>query len=327
MDVLGSLAYFDYNGLATSERCEMYRAEFGIDRLEIAGVPLDFLVQSQIPAIIQRWRHTGHRASIVVSNPHAIMLCRRDPDMHRAITEAELNLPDGVGVILACELLGFGRRHRVTGPALMLEVCDQGRKMGFRHFFHGGGQGIADRLAERLSQRFPGLQVAGTCCPPFRNLSSAEDAAIVAQINATKPDIVWVGLGAPKQEKWMAAHADQIEATTMIGVGAAFDFHSGNVAWAPRWVRRTGLEWAWRLALDPKRMWRRNLDSPLFMMHVLAQMAGRHGSHLPDHHHGHAQLPSEADIVYTLPIAGHAPPEQYPRFRAQTEITAKRKAG
>ena len=313
---------------AANTRCAMYRSEFAIDRLDVAGIPLDFMVQKELPRVIERWRHSGHQAYIVVTNPHALMICRRDEEMRRAITGAELNLPDGVGVILASELLGYGRRHRVTGPALMLELCDQGRKLGYRHFFHGGGEGIAERLAERLCQRFPGLQVAGTSCPPFRKLSDAEDAAIVDQINATKPDIIWVGLGAPKQEKWMAAHAGRIDATAMIGVGAAFDFHSGNIAWAPRWVRRAGMEWAWRLLLNPRRMWRRNLDSPLFMMHVMKQALAMRCKRLFGQQPQHQEMPARASTAFALPLAIRPHPSDGACFRQdQAEPLLKRKAG
>ena len=153
----------------------------------------------------------------------------------------------------------------------MLKLCDWGRKKGYRHFFYGGGEGIADKLAERLSHEYPGLNVSGTFGPPFRQVTYEEDQSIVEKINATRPDIVWVGLGAPKQERWMAKHVGRIKAAAMIGVGAAFDFHSGNVKWAPTLIRRLGLEWAYRLIQEPKRMWRRNLDSPLFLSRVVGQ--------------------------------------------------------
>jgi N-acetylglucosaminyldiphosphoundecaprenol N-acetyl-beta-D-mannosaminyltransferase len=151
----------------------------------------------------------------------------------------------------------------------MLRLCDWGREFGYKHYFYGGAEGVADKLRDKLSQMFPGLQTAGTYCPPFRPLSKQEDEMIVEQINRTEPDIVWVGLGAPKQEKWMSAHLDKISATAMIGVGAAFDFHSGNVKWAPASIRKLGLEWAYRLAKEPKRMWRRNLDSLIFLAKVI----------------------------------------------------------
>lgn len=176
-----------------------------------------------------------------------------------------MTLPDSVGVILAANLLGYKNYGRVTGPTLMLRLCDWGRKYGYRHYFYGGAEGVADKLSEKLSQVFPGLQTAGTYCPPFGPFSEQEDNTIVEQVNRAKPDIVWVGLGAPGQEKWMAQHYGKISATAMIGVGAAFDFHSGSVKWAPARMRRLGLEWAYRLAQEPKRLWRRNIDSPIFL--------------------------------------------------------------
>jgi len=153
----------------------------------------------------------------------------------------------------------------------MLRLCDWGREMGLRHFFYGGRPGIAERLADRLEARFPGLQVVGVHCPPFRALTPAEDKEVIQRINNSNPDIVWVGLGSPKQEKWMAQHRRNIRATAMIGVGAAFDFHSGRVKWAPVWMRKMGIEWAYRLAQEPKRMWRRNVNSFVFLARVLHQ--------------------------------------------------------
>ena len=249
----------------------MFLANSPFDRLSVAGINFDFIPQGHILDILQNWRITGKRTYLAVTNPHSVMLCRRDPDMRHATAHATLTLPDGVGIILAAKLLGYGRRHRCTGPALMLEICDRGRELNFRHFFLGGAQGIPEKLAHRLQSRFPGLHVCGTLSPPFRHLSDDEDNQLVRYINSTKPDILWIGLGAPKQEIWMANHFGRIHAPVMIGVGAAFDFHSGNLSWAPGWVRRFGIEWAYRLLREPRRMWRRNLDSPLFLLHVLAQ--------------------------------------------------------
>jgi len=203
-------------------------------------------------------------------NPHSVLLCHRDLEMRKSADAATLVLPDGVGIVLAANVLGYAHQGRVTGPTLLLRLCDEGRAHGYRHFFYGGAAGIADELAERLCLRYPGLQVAGTYCPPFRRLSGREDVAIVRRINSTRPDIVWVGLGAPKQEKWLAAHKGRINATAMIGVGAAFDFHSGNVKWAPRWIRKIGCEWAFRLVREPKRMWRRNVDNTLFLFRLFS---------------------------------------------------------
>jgi N-acetylglucosaminyldiphosphoundecaprenol N-acetyl-beta-D-mannosaminyltransferase len=187
----------------------------------------------------------------------------------------------------------------------MLQICDEARPRGYRHFFYGGADGIADKLARTLVDQYPGLHIAGTYCPPFRALDDVEQDEIAAKINATHPDIVWVGLGAPKQEKWMAAQLRRIKAPAMIGVGAAFDFHSGNIKWAPRFVRRCGIEWAYRLVVEPRRMWRRNLDSPLFLMHVLAQagmdrLTGRTRRTSPERRHA-AGVALAAELASRLP--------------------------
>jgi len=222
-------------------------------------------------ARISEWIRRHQRHYVAVANPHSVLLCRRDPDMGLAIRQAGLVLPDGVGITLAARMLGLPHRGRVTGPMFMLNACDWGRQFGHRHFFYGGRPGVADRLAGRLVQAFPGLQVAGTYCPPFRDMSDREQEDTASRMNASRPDVVWVGLGAPKQEKWMLHNASRIDVPVMVGVGAAFDFHSGNVRWAPAMIRHLGLEWAFRLLAEPKRLWRRNLDNFPFLMAVLKQ--------------------------------------------------------
>jgi N-acetylglucosaminyldiphosphoundecaprenol N-acetyl-beta-D-mannosaminyltransferase len=153
----------------------------------------------------------------------------------------------------------------------MFRICDLAREYGYRHFFYGGREGIAAGLAERLCNALPGLQVAGVYCPPFRDLTEDEMNAVIGRINDAEPDILWVGLGAPKQEKWMTEHWRRTKVTALIGVGAAFDFHSGNVKRAPAWVRRLACEWLWRLTQEPRRLWPKNVLNPLFVAAVLAQ--------------------------------------------------------
>lgn len=242
-----------------------------VNRYEILDVSFDLVDQQTVFESIMQWRETQHQNYITLVNPHSVLLCNRDEQMSQAISDAGLTLPDGAGIILAANILGYKNHGRLTGPNLMLKLCDWGRQFGYRHYFYGGKEGVADMLAQKLSDMYPGLQVAGTFYPPFRPLGDEEDNAVVEKINAANPDIVWVGLGAPKQEKWIAQHLGAINATVMIGVGAAFDFHSGNVKWAPALIRKLGMEWAWRLACEPKRMWRRNLDSPLFLAKVIFQ--------------------------------------------------------
>ena len=241
----------------------------------ILGVRFDLIGCKRAFEIINRWRTEGQRRYVTITNPHSVMLCRRDRAMRKATLSAGLTLPDGVGIVLAARLLGYENAGRVTGPEFMLRCCDWGREHGYRHYLYGGGEGVAEKLATRLSDAFPGMTIAGYDCPPFRALSDKEDAGVVGRINAASPDIVWVGLGAPKQEKWMAAHVGRVRATAMIGVGAAFDFHAGMVKWAPAWIRNAGMEWLYRLIKEPRRMWRRNLDGPLFMMRVIWQRVVR----------------------------------------------------
>ncbi len=236
----------------------------------ILGIPFDLMDYEGVLTMVEGWRRDNERHYVTMTPPYSVLMCRRDPDLRQATSRAALTLPDGVGIILAARLLRYPHRGRVTGPTLMLRLSDWGRTRRLRHFYYGGAPGVADQLADQLTERYPGLEVAGTCCPPFRELTAAEDAQITQQICEAKPDIVWVGLGSPKQEKWMAEHAEKINAV-LIGVGAAFDFHSGKVRWAPPWMRSMGIEWAYRLATEPRRMWRRNVNSFVFLAKVLHQ--------------------------------------------------------
>jgi N-acetylglucosaminyldiphosphoundecaprenol N-acetyl-beta-D-mannosaminyltransferase len=237
----------------------------------ILQVRFDLIAYNAAMETIKRWRQNGEHHYITLTPPYSVLMCHRDTALRKATENAGLTLPDGTGIILAARLLGYPNCGRVTGPTLMLRLCDWGRTEKLKHFFYGGALGVADALVERLTKCYPGLDIAGTLCPPFRELSPKEDTDIIEQINMTKPDIVWVGLGSPKQEKWMAEHVGKINTTVMIGVGAAFDFHSGKVKWAPEWMRNMGIEWAYRLAHEPKRMWRRNVNSFVFIAKVLRQ--------------------------------------------------------
>ena len=238
---------------------------------QILSVGFDLLDYKQVFETVCEWKKSGSKEFVTITNPHSVLLCHRDKKMMEATQKAGLVLPDGTGIIWAANILGYKSYGRVTGPQFILYACDWGRKKGLRHFFYGGTKHVADELVENLSTKYLGLKVAGTFCPPFRQLSEKEDSEIIDMINQNSPDIVWVGLGAPKQEKWMHNHLGKIDAVAMIGVGAAFDFHSGNVEWAPKIIRKLGIEWAWRLIINPKRMWRRNLDSPIFLLKVMWQ--------------------------------------------------------
>jgi N-acetylglucosaminyldiphosphoundecaprenol N-acetyl-beta-D-mannosaminyltransferase len=244
-------------------------------RYDILDVRFDLVSFHEVMVAVDRWREDGERGYITHTPPRSVMMCHRDGDLERATAQASLTLPDGVGIIWAAALLGYRHSGRVPGPVLMLKLCDWGRAKGYRHFFYGGAEGVADRLADRLSQAYPGLLVAGTCCPPFRTLTEEEDRHILDAINDTRPDIVWVGLGSPKQEKWMSRHVGDVRAAALIGVGAAFDFHSGFVKWAPAWIRRLGLETLHRAIQEPRKIAPRVVDDMAFAARVLRVAAVR----------------------------------------------------
>jgi N-acetylglucosaminyldiphosphoundecaprenol N-acetyl-beta-D-mannosaminyltransferase len=175
-------------------------------------------------------------------------------DIHN---RAGLVTPDGMPLVWLSRLLGKRRTERVYGPDLLRELTAISALRGYRQFYYGGTDGVAEKLKLVLTNAYPGLQVAGTFSPPFRELTREEDDAAVETINAGRPDIVWVGLSTPKQEFWMASHLGRIEAPAMIGVGAAFDFLAGTKHQAPFWMQRNGLEWLFRLCSEPRRLWRR----------------------------------------------------------------------
>jgi N-acetylglucosaminyldiphosphoundecaprenol N-acetyl-beta-D-mannosaminyltransferase len=225
--------------------------------------------------IIDRWISTGDQQYVCVTGVHGVMESQRDPELYRIHNEAGLVTPDGMPLVWVSRLRGFGGVSRVYGPDLLLACCERFLDQKRRHFFYGAGEGVADRLAERLTQRFPGLMVAGVFSPPFRSLSLQEDQEIVDMINATQPDVVWVGLSTPKQERWMREHVGRVNASVLIGIGAAFDFHAGLKPQAPKWMQRTGLEWFFRMITEPRRLGcRYMINNPLFLMNLFLQWTG-----------------------------------------------------
>lgn len=203
----------------------------------------------------------GPRLRAHFANVHTTVEANRDPALAAVFHSASMVCTDGMPLVWLARGRGAPRAERVSGPDTMLTICDRGRSLGLRHYFFGGAPGVAELVSRRLALRFPGLIVAGTHTPPFRTRASIEDEALIEAINKTRPDVIWVALGAPKQEFWAAAHEARLEARLILPVGAAFDFHSGRMRRAPSWMRRVGLEWMFRLALDPKRLARRYLST------------------------------------------------------------------
>jgi N-acetylglucosaminyldiphosphoundecaprenol N-acetyl-beta-D-mannosaminyltransferase len=195
----------------------------------------------------------------------------------RAIHDAAgLVTPDGMPLVWLGRLAGWRHVRRVYGPDLMLALCERSVTAGYRHFFYGATTSVLERLERRLVARYPGLHIVGRYAPPFRPLTGPEDDAVTRAINESSPDIVWVGLSTPKQERWMAEHVGRLDVPALIGVGAAFDFHAGVKRQAPRWMQRSGLEWVFRLGTEPRRLWRRYLrNNPRFVIQVLRQLTSR----------------------------------------------------
>ncbi len=226
-------------------------------RVDILGVEVSAIDLGGAVQAIRDWIGERRRHYVCVTGVHGVMECREDAALRRIHDEAGLVTPDGMPLVWMARRLGFDRVRRVYGPDLMREISRLSPQHGYRHFYFGGGPGLAERLRDTLCTTCPGLEVVGTLSPPFGPVTAAEDAAMVAAINAARPDIVWVGLSTPKQERWMSAHRASLEAPVLIGVGAAFDFLAGTKRQAPLWMQRNGLEWLFRLASEPRRLGRR----------------------------------------------------------------------
>jgi N-acetylglucosaminyldiphosphoundecaprenol N-acetyl-beta-D-mannosaminyltransferase len=212
---------------------------------------------------------------ICVTGVHGVMEAQEDTAFRSILNHAFLCTPDGMPMVWMGKIHGHKEMRRVYGPDLMLDVCAWGEKNGCRHFFYGGAPGVADQLAEKLKARFPKMEVAGTFTPPFRPLNADEEKQLAEMVRAAKPDIMWVGLSTPKQERFAAEFLPKLEVTLIIAVGAAFDFHSGRVKQAPRWMQRTGLEWFYRLCQEPRRLAKRYFrNNPLFVLKIIGQLSG-----------------------------------------------------
>jgi N-acetylglucosaminyldiphosphoundecaprenol N-acetyl-beta-D-mannosaminyltransferase len=201
------------------------------------------------------------------------MECHDHPQLMTIYNKSGLTTPDGMAVVWILKLKGYKQVARVYGPDLLLAACEAGLQPGWRHYFYGGSPEASKKLVETLTARFPGLVVAGTETPPFRPPTEKEDLETIRRIRAAKPDVVWVGLGCPRQERWMAGHLTKLGVPVLVGVGAAFDFISGTKRQAPRWVQRSGMEWFHRLLSEPKRLWKRYvLGYPRFVVLVAIEL-------------------------------------------------------
>jgi N-acetylglucosaminyldiphosphoundecaprenol N-acetyl-beta-D-mannosaminyltransferase len=239
-------------------------------RVDVLGVHVSAVDMGMSVDRIARWLAESASTYVCVTGVHGVMEAQRDPDLKDIHNRSGLTVPDGMPMVWAGHYAGAHWMQRVYGPDLMLNVLERAESQGWSSFFYGGAPGTADLLVSRLRLRFPGLRVAGTRAPPFRPLTPEEDTAVVAEIRRSDARLVWVGLSTPKQERWMAEHCRLLPGTVLLGVGAAFDFHAGLLSQAPHWMQQRGLEWAYRLRQEPRRLWRRYLrNNPAFATRIL----------------------------------------------------------
>ncbi|MBB4053775.1 N-acetylglucosaminyldiphosphoundecaprenol N-acetyl-beta-D-mannosaminyltransferase [Devosia subaequoris] len=237
---------------------------------DILGVPVTVTSLDQAAETIETWARDEIGRFVCIRDVASLMTIIEDPALAPIHREAAMITPDGMPLVMVGKLRGLPV-ERTCGPDLIDHVCARSPASGLRHYFYGGKEGVAETLAGVFQARYPGLIVAGYECPPFRPLTAEEDEAVVARIIASGADVVWVGISSPKQEVWMQGHYRRLP-QTLIGVGAAFDFHAGTVRRAPRWMQKSGLEWAFRLLSEPKRLWYRYLVlAPKFVWRVAFQ--------------------------------------------------------
>jgi N-acetylglucosaminyldiphosphoundecaprenol N-acetyl-beta-D-mannosaminyltransferase len=242
--------------------------------VEVVDVPLALTDYARTLDWIDAMVEERQRGYVCVCNVHAVMASSEDAELRDALRKSSMNLPDGQPLVWAIKALGHSLPGRVYGPELMSRACLRAAATGQRFYLYGGrNQGALVQLALNLRRSYPGLKIVGGYSPPHRPLTEAEQDAVVREINQSGADVVWIGIGVPKQEKWMAEFRDSLDAPVLIGVGAAFDFHAGLVPQAPNWLQEAGLEWAYRLAHEPRRLWRRYFRyNPMFMAAFARQL-------------------------------------------------------
>jgi N-acetylglucosaminyldiphosphoundecaprenol N-acetyl-beta-D-mannosaminyltransferase len=251
------------------------------EKQDVIGVKISKTSYAEVVDLCAQWaaerragQGIGRARYITVTSVHGIIEAQDKPELKKILNEADIATPDGMPVVWAVRSFGYRAQQRVYGPTLTLDICRKAAQTGDRIFLYGGREDTLPVLIERLHAQFPTLQIVGSYSPPFRPLTPEEDRAVQSQIRASGADIVFVGISTPKQEKWMYEHRNAFPGITMLGVGAAFDFHAGRTRQAPAWMQRNGLEWMFRLFMEPARLWKRYLLTtprflPLWAMQLL----------------------------------------------------------
>lgn len=241
----------------------------------VLGAPIDALDWAQAVERLMGWARARESRYVCICNAHVVVTARQEPAYGQVLENADMNTPDGAPVAWALRQGGFKGQGRISGPDLMPRLCEEAAREGVKVLFYGSTDRTLALLREQLSARYPGLEIVDAISPPFRALSEEEDRAMVERINASGAGLIFVGLGCPKQEFWMATHRGAVSGV-MLGVGAAFDFHAGTVKRAPQWMQDNGLEWLHRLCSEPRRLWKRYfVTNTLFVLGMLRQLATR----------------------------------------------------
>ena len=238
--------------------------------IAIAALDMDRTVDRVAQALRER-----QRGYICLTGVHGVVEAQRDPRLASIYSASIMNVPDGMPTVWVGRWQGHASMRRVTGPDLMLEILRRKQFEGYTHYLYGGKAGVAEELRAELTRRFPWARIVGTYTPPFRELLPEEEEQLIADVRMLKPDMIWVGIGTPKQERFMHSYLSRLDTTLMFGVGAAFDFHTGRIRDCADWIKRAGLQWLHRLMQDPRRLWKRYLrTNPVFLWSIALQLTG-----------------------------------------------------
>ena len=240
--------------------------------ISVIDAPIDQVTWSEAIQRLSLWGGQNESRVVCICNAHSVVTAKQDSEFNQVLKHADMSTPDGAPVAWMIKKISGQSQDRINGPDLMLKYCEHAEKIGQSIYLYGGKESTLNILVDVLKSKYPNLKIAGYLSPPFRELTSEEKYKIIQDINNSGANTVWVGLGCPKQEKWMHEHKGKINAV-MIGVGAAFDYHAGTIQRAPKWMQDSGLEWFHRLCSEPKRLWKRYLvTNTLFVVYALKQL-------------------------------------------------------
>jgi len=249
-----------------------------LDNFDLLGVKISVTNLAKACQAIEDWIKTGRRAYVCIVPVATIVNCQDDRQYREIVNGAGMNTPDGMPLVWLGRMKGYKEIDRTYGPDLMRKFCALSQDRGYRHYFYGGTPETNQLLLSKLRELFPRIDIVGSFAPPLRDIGEREELSVLTQINHARPDILWVGLGSPKQDYWMCHHREKLDVPVMVGVGAAFDFIAGVKKQAPRWMQRCGLEWFFRLCTEPRRLWRRYLvGNAKFIYWIVRDFFGKKG--------------------------------------------------